>query len=482
MVHDEFSYLLSADTFASGRLTNPTHPMWVFFESFHIIHQPTYASKYPPGQGLFLALGQLVWHPILGVWLSTAFAVAATTWMLQGWMPQRWALFGGLIAATNPVVNLVWGASYWGGSVAMLGGALVLGALPRLECRDRFHHTAILGLGILLLANSRPYEGLAITIASFLHFAWTVRHSAARRTTTGMNLKSWFSLALVLILGFSWMAYYNYRVTHNPMKMPYQVHEQTYGSTPLFLFGTPREDVTFRHTVMQRLQDKYLRIFERARDWQTYIGTKRRQFGQAWKKLSEEVSLFLILASIWAVYHRRAVFFLVVVALTIGTQLITTWTLIHYLAPGAPAAIALGTCGIREVYCSFRRNVVFRKLLVLLLFAFLITETVCAMWNYHDQAFARTKTVRQDAISHLKATDCRHLVIVRYRNNHNVNHESVYNEANIDSAQIVWAREMDEVSNRRLLNYFSDRKAWLFQPDLEGLSLEPYPDFVSESQ
>jgi hypothetical protein len=55
----------------------------------------------------------------------------------------------------------------------------------------------------------------------------------------------------------------------------------------------------------------------------------------------------------------------------------------------------------------------------------------------------------------------------------------VYNRANLDTAKVVWARELDPESNRQLLKRFPDRKVWLAEPDKDPSPLQPYSTAAS---
>jgi len=53
-----------------------------------------------------------------------------------------------------------WSQSYWGGMVAALGGAVAFGAIRRLWDGFCWKESVLLGIGIVILVNSRPLEGI----------------------------------------------------------------------------------------------------------------------------------------------------------------------------------------------------------------------------------------------------------------------------------------------------------------------------------
>jgi hypothetical protein len=470
-VHDEFSYLLAADTFAAGRWSNPTHPLWVHFESFHIIQHPTYASKYPPGQGLVLAVGQgLFGHSMVGVWLGMGLACAAITWMLQAWLPPWWALLGGLLVAVRLGIFSYWSQSYWGGAVAAIGGALVWGALRRVVHRPKVWDALLVGLGVAILANSRPYEGLLVSLpAAAALLVWMGRKAGPSVRVTIKRIV--LPVCAVLALTAGAMGFYNKTVTGDLLRMPYQVHEGTYSVAPLFLWQRLRPKPTYRHKTFDDFHvSKLAREFT---EQQSLTGLLRykgpRLKGLLRFYLWPELVIPLVMLP-WVLRDWWMRLALLTCGVLLAGLLAESPLQVHYAAPITGLLFALALQGMRHLHVWRWRG---RRTGRFIVWAIVGICVVSA-----PQLLEKPKTWSLDRASFLallsKDVD-RHLVVVRYRPWHNANREWVYNEADIDAAKVVWAREMDPAQNRKLLEYFKDRRAWLLFADAEPPGLMPYP-------
>jgi hypothetical protein len=472
-IHDEFSYLLAADTFAHGRLTNPTHPMWMHFESFHIIQRPTYMSKYPPAQGLILAAGQVIsGYPILGVWLSMGLMCAAICWMLFAWVPPSWALLGGFLAVVHPELGVggYWAQSYWGGAVPAAAAALVAGGLRRIVRRPHTRDALILGMGLVVLANSRPYEGLLYSLpAGGVLLLWMFSKNGPAFQASFRKIV--MPILLVLSMAAVGMAYYNFRITGAALHMPYLVHEETYAIAPLLLWQTPRPKPTYRHPVMREFHHLMLEDYARRRSIMGFFSEKKIALrtdagfylGNAYV-LPLLAMLPLMVPRIMR--NRWLLFALLTCSVVVIGYLVETFEAKHYMAPITGLVFLFVLQGMR----LWRwRDPLIGRFVIFLIVALSVYWILRAPgtgvksggpsgWGYQ-----RARVVRQ-----LERMHGNHLVIVSYGPKHNVHEEWVYNRADIDAAKIVWARDMGTVDNDRLLNYFKDRSAWLLNIDYEA--------------
>ena len=476
-VQDEFSYLLAADTFAHGRLTNPTPPMWTHFEQFHVIYEPTYASKYPPMQGVILAAGRMIGGlPFLGVWLSTAMLCAGICWMMQGWLPPQWALFGGMLAALR-LSTSYWDNSYWGGAAAGIGGVLVAGALPRIVRRQRIRDAVLLAVGLGILANSRPYEGLIFALPAVLWlFIWTfIGNLPVRTVATRIAFPMFFVLAL---LGGA-MGYYFWRVTGNPLRMPYQVYQSHYAIAPSFLWENPYGTPAYRHSVIAKYFEKAeMPVYVAARTLPGFARACGIKLLKIWAfYIGPALTIPLIMIA-RAARDRRVRPLVIIAAVAVAGSLFTTMFFPHYLAPLTGVIFALIAQSMRHLKFAQWDDQPIGKLLVrgIVVICVLMVPIQAATILINTRRGDRPPgDPRAKALLQLSQLPGPQLAIVRYRPDHRpLGNEWVDNDADIDHSKVVWARDMGPEKNRELVEYYHKRQVWLVEPDETPPRISPY--------
>ncbi len=494
-VHDEFSYLLGADTFASGRLTNPPPALPEFFEAPHVLVSPTYSSKYPPGQAAALALGQFLFdQPIWGVWISCGLFAASICWMLLAWTSRPWAIAVTAVAIATLGTSTYWAQSYWGGMVAACGGALLFGGVRRL-CREPKVSTFVLtGAGGFLLANSRPFEGAAAVLAAAMMVGFAIERPIARRPW----LRGLATLAAVSIIGLLWIGYYNRAVTGSWTTMPYTMHTKQYFGQGPFLFSfrsQPRRDPNERLTrfgerttfeqrtgipLLYRTAVNFANRLPAVVDVSLGLVTIRDVSERAFYRplvLWIVILVFAGLADRWSLFSISAIVFMAFVSS------LAFWWLPHYSAP--VVALGFATMGIALQRLTLRNRFGFcpRQYVPMLVvccagfYAFIPVLSALsfdALWRDPAPAVAyqargtgplanpgRFALARAALKRHLEAEPGLDLVFVRYDPAYPVGLEWVYNLSDLKHADVIFAHDLGAVKNRELVTEYSGRQMWL---------------------
>jgi hypothetical protein len=480
VVADEFSHLLIADTLSHGRLSNPTHPLWKHFESIHIIQQPTYNSDYFPGQGAVLALGERAGHPWIAVWILCAAMCAALCWMLQGWLSPTWALFAALLAVLRFDIASYWVNSYYGGCLAAIGGALVLGAYPRL-CKKPAWNTALLfGLGVVTIVYTRPFEGLAILVSVAVAYGIALVKGGARFWPV-------LPAAAIVLAGAACLFLYCRAVTGDPLRTPYAVNQETYG-WPMTLPWFHPHEVNLANVELRRYYDYEREVHDRSSSIAGELKYSTLKLQETWRfYFGPALSIpLLMLARVWR--SRRIRLLLICGGLTILASLVEVGSSPHYSAAATGCFLGVLAEGSRYLrrYRYKGRPVGSQLVLALPVIIVAILGTRIALERAH-LPFTQTANFeswccvvqgnlnKPRIFALLQRTGGEHLVIVKPKQNPDNLFQWIYNEADIDAAPVVWARDMGAQGNHALIEYFRGRTVWLLDPDAEPARITPYP-------
>jgi hypothetical protein len=467
-VYDEFGHLLVADTLRHFRLANPAHPLHQFFETFFVLHTPSYASIYPLGQGLMLAIGKLIFGlPWAGVLLSSAALCALCYWMLRGWTTPEWALLGGVLTVLEFGPLCPWMNSYWGGSLAAAAGCLVFGALPRLraspDASSRIRDAALLGLGLGIHWLTRPYETIFLAIAAPLFFLPELRSPHWRSLA-----KPAFAAAIVLLPAIGLSLLQNKQITGGWTTLPYMLSRYQYGVPASFTWQAnafPHLELTREQQLQYQMQTSFRSSGQASGPESIESYLLRLEYRVRFYRFFFLPPLYIALPFFFASVRewRFAWVVLTLLLFALGVNFYPFFE-VHYIGALTSLFVLVSITGLQRLSQWNDAG----RLIVFLCFAHFV------FWYARSFTDPIAPDRRVAVSQQLALTAGKQLVFVRYWPQHIFQNEWVYNLADINHAQVVWARDLGSAEDQKLLHYYPDRTAWLLEPDATPPKLSPY--------
>ncbi len=402
---------------------------------------------------------------------------ALSYWMLRAWIAPEWALLGGLLAALQFGPISQWMNSYWGGAVSACAGCLVFGALPRISEHRR--NAALLGVGLALQLLTRPFEFLFVAASVLLYFLPVFRKPAGLRTSAraaGIALLA-FAPAIVLML------LQNKQVTGSWTTLPYALSRYQYGVPAAFTFEP--NPVPHRELTREQQLDYELQSGIHGKDTDSIsIYVARLGARVKFYRFFFLPPLYLVLPLFLLALreYRFAWVALTVLLFALGTNLYP-YFYSHYIAAATSLFVLMSVVGLERLT---RFSPEAARIIVFLCIAHFLFWYGLLLCGDQDFSLAMRRYETWDAINQgdpegrlaiqaqLDQAPGKQLVLVRYYPQHRFQ-EWVHNLADIDAARIVWARDLGEEEDKKILQYYPDRTVWLLEPDFHPPRLRPYP-------
>jgi MFS family permease len=376
-----------------------------------------------------------------------------------------------VLAALRFSIGSYWVNAYHGGFLAAIGGALVAGAFPRLRDRASVALGLALGMGLAILAATRPFEGMLFSLPFIAVLVW--------RQPLRSVLKTGIPAVLLAGAAVAGLGVYFSHVTGSPFVTTYQISQKTYG-WPMGLAWVKPPKIEHRHVELKRYYEYELSEHEKVDGPVDFIEYLMFRVPEYWRFfLGPALSIpLLMLGRVW----RRQRMLLVGLAGAGCAVLLEGAASPHYLAPATAVIVAVLVECCRHLRAA--RIAILPLLLatmVLVLGLRIAAQNLGLPYtqklNYQSWCCKVWGNMNKRRITEtLQRVPGRHLVFVTAKTDENNLFQWIYNDADIDASPIVWARDLGPQRNALLQAHLEGRQVWMVDPNVEPATCRKYEE------